>query len=101
MRGSLVRRKPSRRTLRRDRRRRLQTAAQTIPTGCFEVLCRIDAYTDYVAVVEAESAVEAAELASDDHGAYQWEHRSVQEFDDRLYVTLDKGGCEIEGTEVR
>jgi hypothetical protein len=72
-----------------------------VPPGHYEVLCRIDAYADYIAVVEADSPQEAAELASDDHGAHQWEHRAVQEFDDRLYVTLDKDGWEIEGTEVR
>jgi hypothetical protein len=87
---------------RADRRTRTpQSASPDITRGRFEVLCRIDAYADYVALVEADSAQEAAELAYDDHGAYRWEHRAVQEFDDRLYVTLDKDGCEIEATEIR
>jgi len=71
-----------------------------IPPGCFEVLCRVDAYADYVAVVEAETAEEAAELAYDDHGTLKWEHGGTCEFDARLYVALDADGGEIEGTEV-
>jgi hypothetical protein len=66
----------------------------------FQVLCRIDAFADYVATVEADSAEEAAELASDNHGDYSWEHHSTAEFDDRLYVTLDDDGDEIEATQV-
>ncbi len=69
--------------------------------GFFEVLCRIDAYADYVAVVEADCAEEAAEQASEDHQGYEWEHRGTAEFDARLYVTLDKDGWEIEATEIR
>ena len=66
----------------------------------FTVLCRIDAYADYVAEVEADSAVEAAELARESHGDYKWEHEQTQEFDDRFYVTLDADGAEIEATHV-
>ena len=68
--------------------------------GSFDVLCRIDAFADYVAEVEAEDAEEAATLASDNHGDYKWEHRFTQEFDARLYVTLDEHGNEIEETQV-
>jgi hypothetical protein len=64
----------------------------------FNVLCRIDAYADYVAEVEADSAEEAAELARADHGAYTWEHDQTAEFDGRFYVTLDAAGDEIEST---
>jgi hypothetical protein len=53
----------------------------------FNVLCRIDAYADYVARVEADTAEEAAELAQDNHS-------------DRLYVTLDAEGNELEATQV-
>jgi hypothetical protein len=67
----------------------------------FNVLCRIDAYADYVAEVEADSAEEAARLAEDDHGAYTWEHRQTAEFDDRFYVTLDANGDEIESSDTR
>jgi hypothetical protein len=68
--------------------------------GRFEVLCRIDAYADYVAEVDADDAEEAAQLARDNHGDYTWEHSFTQEFDARLYVTLDRDGKEIEGTQV-
>jgi hypothetical protein len=68
--------------------------------GTFEVLCRIDAFADYVAEVEADNAEEAAELASENHGDYKWEHSFTQEFDARLYVTLDDAGNEIEETQI-
>jgi hypothetical protein len=64
----------------------------------FTVLCRIDAYADYVAEVEADSAEEAAALAEDNHGDYSWVHSQTAEFDDRFYVTLDAKGDEIEAT---
>jgi hypothetical protein len=67
----------------------------------FDVLCRIDAYADYVAVVEAESPEEAAEQARYNHDDYEWQHNQTQEFDARVYVTLDAEGNEIEATEVR
>jgi hypothetical protein len=89
-------------------RRRAKGAPQRIASlpaprspGTFEVLCRIDAYADYVAEVEAASAEEAAELASWGHGSYRWESSGTQECDARLYVTLDANGSEIEATEVR
>jgi hypothetical protein len=66
----------------------------------FSVLCRIDAYADYVALVEAECPEEAVQLACDEHAAYRWEHHQTAEFDDRLYVALDDQGNEIEGTEI-
>ena len=64
----------------------------------FTVLCRIDAYADYVAKVEADDAAEAAELARDNHGDYKWEHDQTLEFDDRYYVALDEDGEQIEKT---
>ncbi len=66
----------------------------------FTVLCRIDAWADYVAEVEAETAEEAAALASEHHGDYVWEHSYTQEFDARRYVTLDDDGREIESTAI-
>ena len=66
----------------------------------FTVLCRIDAYADYVAEVEAEDAAEAAELAREDHSGYKWEHDQTAEFDARFYVTLDADGDEIDATHV-
>jgi hypothetical protein len=66
----------------------------------FKVLCRIDAFADYVAEVEADNAEEAAELAQDNHNDYRWEYEQTAEFDDRTYVTLDPNGDEIEATQV-
>jgi hypothetical protein len=66
----------------------------------FSVLCRIDAYADYVAEVEAGSAEEAAELAREDHGKYVWKYDQTAEFDDRFYVTLDADGNEIDAKHV-
>lgn len=66
----------------------------------YQVLCRIDAFADYVADVEADTAEEAAELAQDNHSDYNWEHHQTAEFDDRLYVTLDREGNEIDATQV-
>ncbi len=80
---------------------RLIGESRRAPTpGTFEVLCRIDAFADYVAEVEADSPEEAAELARDNHADYKWDQRSVQEFDARLYVTLDADGDEIERTQI-
>ena len=66
----------------------------------FKVLCRIDAFADYVAEVEADSAEDAAEMARDSHDDYTWEADGTQEFDDRIYVTLDVDGEAIERTKV-
>jgi hypothetical protein len=66
----------------------------------FTVLCRIDAYADYLAEVEADTAGEAAELARENHGGYKWAHDGAREFDARFYVTLDADGAEIEATHV-
>jgi exonuclease VII large subunit len=65
----------------------------------FNVLCRIDAYADYVAEVEADNPTDAAELAMDNHADYKWEYEQTAEFDDRLYVTLDDKGVEIDETQ--
>jgi hypothetical protein len=66
----------------------------------FTVRRRVDAYVDYVAEVEADSASEAAELANDDESQFQWEEEGPCEFDARLFVTLDANGHEIDGTQV-
>ena len=65
----------------------------------FTVLCRVDAYVDYVARVEARNAKQAALLADENPEAYSWEERGSVEFDARGYVTLDSKGWEIEGTQ--
>ena len=64
----------------------------------FKVLCRVDAYIDYVAKVEADNAEEAAELAQDNASDYDWEERGPVQFDARGYVTLNAKGQEREAT---
>jgi hypothetical protein len=66
----------------------------------FTVLRRVDASVDYVADIEADTPEEAAELASDDESGYQWTEQGPVEFDDRLFVTLDKDGDPIDETQV-
>ena len=66
----------------------------------FVVRCRVDAYVDYRAEVEADTAKDAAELAYDTPEDYQWEEEGPCEFDARGYITLDNAGYEIDGTEV-
>jgi hypothetical protein len=59
----------------------------------------VDAYVDYVAEIEAASAEEAAEIARDEEGNYDWEEEGPCEFDARQFVTLDSQGSEIDGTQ--
>lgn len=65
----------------------------------YQVLCRFDAFIDYVAEVEADSPAEAAELAHDNHTDYRWQRDGEQEFDAHAYITLDANGDEIADTE--
>lgn len=64
----------------------------------FKVLCRVDAYVDYVAEVEADDAEEAADLACDNASDYVWEEQGAVEFDARGYVTLSRRDNELEHT---
>ncbi len=64
----------------------------------FKVLRRVDAYVEYVAVVEADDARQAADFARDDPDEYRWRDKDVIEFDACLYVTLDDDGDEIPET---
>ena len=66
----------------------------------FTVLRRVDAYADYVAIVEADDEEEAALLASDNEGDYEWQEDGVVTFDARHFVTLTAGGQAIERTLV-
>lgn len=65
----------------------------------FQVLRRVDAFVDYIAEVDAESAEDAALKAADAEDSLIWAERGVQQFDARLYIALDKDGCEIDGTQ--
>ncbi len=62
----------------------------------FTILCRVDAYVDYTAEVEADDADAAAALAREHSDAYKWEALGPVEFDARGYVTLDAEGDEID-----
>jgi muconolactone delta-isomerase len=64
----------------------------------FTVLSRVDAYVDYVAEVEADSAEEAADLAYEGDPSVIWQELGVVEFDARWVVALDDDGEEIEDT---
>lgn len=64
----------------------------------FTVLCRVDAYVDYTAEVEAKDGKEAAQLARENSGDYVWKELGPVEFDARGYVTLTAKGDEIEVT---
>jgi hypothetical protein len=66
----------------------------------FTVKRRVDAYVDYVTQVRASNAQEAAELASVDECGFLWELYDQQEFDARIFITLDVDGCERAETEV-
>jgi hypothetical protein len=65
----------------------------------FKVLRRVDAFVDYVAEIEADSADEAAAKADADERRFKWQREGVHHFDARLFVTLDHGGNEIESTQ--
>ena len=64
----------------------------------FTILCRVDAWVDYVAEIEADDAEEAAYLAKEAGGELTWEPNGVVEFDARGYVALDGNGDEIEAS---
>jgi hypothetical protein len=66
----------------------------------FTVVCRIDAYADYVAEVEADNDEDAAEMAWDSHENYIWVSDGTQEIDDRIYMTLDADGEANDGARV-
>ena len=65
----------------------------------FIVRCQVDAFVNYETEVWARDAHAAAELARETPDL-KWEENGVVEFDARQYVTLDKDGCEIDGTQV-
>lgn len=64
----------------------------------FKVLSRVDAYVDYVAEVEADTAEQAVDLAYEQRApGISWRERSFVEFDARHIAALDADGNEIEG----
>lgn len=61
----------------------------------FEVKRKVDAWYCEVAVVEADTAEDALEQASEMEHQYKWEYAGVQTFDERRFVLLDADGVEI------
>ena len=64
----------------------------------FQVLCRVDAWVDYVATVEADDPDEAAWLARE-ASDLEWEQQGAVEFDARMYMALDENGEPMESTK--
>lgn len=65
----------------------------------FSVLCRVDAFIDYLTVVEANSAEEAASKVAERPEALSWYRRGQAEFDARAYFALDADGNEIPSSQ--
>jgi hypothetical protein len=65
----------------------------------FRVLRRVDAFVDYVAEIEADSADKAVAKADADESRFKWQREGVHQFDARLFVALDENGDEIESTQ--
>ena len=64
----------------------------------FTILSRVNAYVDYTAQVEADSAGDAVDLAYDGDPSVVWQELGVVEFDARHVVALDDDGEEIGST---
>lgn len=62
----------------------------------FTILCRVDAYVDYVAEVEAEFVEAAVDLAYDGDPSVTWDELGIVQFDARRVVALDNEGWEME-----
>ena len=67
----------------------------------FIVLKQVDAWVNYQAIVVADSAAEAAEMAAEHEEAYSWEGVGTNEYDHRKFYTLSEDGFPIESTERR
>lgn len=65
--------------------------------AAFKVLSRVDAYSDYVTEVEADSAEEAVDLVYDGEIDVVWEPLGVVEFNAVQMAALDEDGNEIGG----
>ena len=66
----------------------------------FNILCRVDAFVDYVAEIDADNAEEAARLAQKGPDCYDWVKKDFEEFPARLYVALTPSGDPIENTQI-
>lgn len=64
----------------------------------FTILSRVDAYVDYIAEVEADSAGDAVDLAYESDPSVVWQEQGVVEFNARHVVALNDAGEEISST---
>ena len=58
----------------------------------FTILSRVDAYVDYIAKVEADTAEETVDLAYEGYVPISWKEEGVVEFDARRIMALDENG---------
>ncbi len=65
----------------------------------FSVLRRVDAFVDYVAVVDADTEDAACQKAYEDETLFVWEEVGTHCFDARVFVALDGDGNEVESTQ--
>lgn len=63
----------------------------------FTVLSRVDAYVDYTAEVEADTAEEAVDLVYEGLVKVEWKHQGVVEFDALRMSAIDGDWNEIDG----
>jgi hypothetical protein len=63
----------------------------------FVVLSRVDAYVDYTAEVEAETAEEAVDLVYEGLVKVEWKQQGVVEFDALRMSAIDHNGDDIDG----
>lgn len=64
----------------------------------FKVRKRVDAFVNYVALVDADDAQDAANTAYDGFVDLEWKEEDVDEFDDCGVVTLDPDDNEMPET---
>lgn len=63
----------------------------------FTLLSRVDAYVDYEAEVEADSAQEAVDLVYEGFLPVRWRRVGVTEFDAVRLSAIDENGNDIDG----
>ncbi len=63
----------------------------------FTVLSRVDAYIDYTAEVEADTAEEAVDLVYEGLVKVEWKHQGVVEFDALRMSAIDQDWNNIDG----
>lgn len=64
----------------------------------FKVRMQVDAWVNYVALIEADDPEDAANTAYDGLVEIEWKQIDVDEFDARTVVTLDQDDEEMDHT---